>query len=363
MKTDVVIIGAGLSGLSAACELKRQNIHSVVFDKAVAVGGRLATRRIDEHVFDHGAQFFTTRSAEFRAQVDTWINRGIVREWYRGLPGTSQNADQHPRYTAIDGMTRLAKDLAGQLTTDQLQLNRQLTAIRRQSDQWQLDFKDLGPVYARYVLLTAPVPQAAGLLADDDLAAKCRQIGDKIGFDPCLALLVIVDQTKASVAFPPPGGRRFASDESHGGSSSNSNYNNNNYNSGILSWGADNYQKGISPVSGAVTLHATAEFSRRQFDADPELVASEMLRSADLGTPQEAAAWQLKKWRYATPVNPLMSGYKALDPDGTLLLAGDAFAGARVEGAWISGVTAARQIVRIIQSSGISSATLASPKK
>ena len=67
----IIVVGAGLSGLSAARELSSRGHDVTVFDKGRGVGGRLATRRAGSAVFDHGAQFFTARSDEFQQQVDS----------------------------------------------------------------------------------------------------------------------------------------------------------------------------------------------------------------------------------------------------------------------------------------------------
>mgnify|MGYP003336186047 FL=1 len=67
---DVLIIGAGMAGLTAAVELKRAGRRVLVLDKARGVGGRLASRRIDGATFDHGAQFITARDPRFAAVLE-----------------------------------------------------------------------------------------------------------------------------------------------------------------------------------------------------------------------------------------------------------------------------------------------------
>ena len=57
-KNECAVIGAGVSGLSVANELSNLKREVVVFEKARGVGGRLATRRFLDSVFDHGAQAF-----------------------------------------------------------------------------------------------------------------------------------------------------------------------------------------------------------------------------------------------------------------------------------------------------------------
>ena len=49
----------------AARELAEAGVEVTVLDKGESVGGRMATRRIGEAVFDHGAQFFTVRGERF----------------------------------------------------------------------------------------------------------------------------------------------------------------------------------------------------------------------------------------------------------------------------------------------------------
>ena len=86
---DTLIIGAGLSGLSAAVDLQQAGHNVLLVDKGRGLGGRLAGRRIGEASFDHGAQFMTTRNPRFAATVQDWIAAGVAEEWYSSLPGSS----------------------------------------------------------------------------------------------------------------------------------------------------------------------------------------------------------------------------------------------------------------------------------
>jgi phytoene dehydrogenase-like protein len=63
---DVIVIGAGVSGLIAARTLQATGARVLGLDKGRGVGGRMATRRTDWGVFDHGAQFLTARDPQFR---------------------------------------------------------------------------------------------------------------------------------------------------------------------------------------------------------------------------------------------------------------------------------------------------------
>ena len=87
---DVLIIGAGLAGLSAANDLHQAGLKVLVVDKGRGLGGRLAGRRIGDATFDHGAQFMTARDSRFKASVAEWIEAGVAEEWYSSYPRTSQ---------------------------------------------------------------------------------------------------------------------------------------------------------------------------------------------------------------------------------------------------------------------------------
>lgn len=56
--TDVIIIGAGLAGLSAAITAQRAGLSVKVFEGHSSVGGRVRTDVIDGYTFDHGFQVF-----------------------------------------------------------------------------------------------------------------------------------------------------------------------------------------------------------------------------------------------------------------------------------------------------------------
>ncbi|MCK5214537.1 MAG: hypothetical protein KAR05_04220 [Candidatus Omnitrophica bacterium] len=45
----------------------------------------MATRRILDVVFDHGAQFIAVREPFFQKIVDQWIAQGNAKEWAKGF--------------------------------------------------------------------------------------------------------------------------------------------------------------------------------------------------------------------------------------------------------------------------------------
>ncbi len=309
----IAVVGAGLSGLAAARELARAGHDVTVFDKGRSPGGRLATRRIGGATFDHGAQFFTVRDAALAAQVGDWMARGLVRVWCHGF-GTEP--DGQPRYVAAAGMTSLAKDLARGLD---VRCNHLVFTIRPDpGGGWVVTIDDGQRHEVDAVVVTSPVPQTFSLLFEAGVELPMELFG--ADYERTIALLAVLD---APSAVPAPGGLQA---ERLAGT--------------CFSFVGDNQRKGVSAVP-ALTLHATAEWSQHRWDDDRDVVAADLLREAAPFTgPAAIVDHQVKRWRFATP-RRIWPDPCWVDDTGSLVLAGDAFAGPRVEGAYESGLAAA----------------------
>ena len=78
---SVAVLGAGLAGLSCARHLQQQGLEVRLFDKSRGPAGRMSTRRGDDWQCDHGAQYFTARNPDFRAEVARWEALGVAARW------------------------------------------------------------------------------------------------------------------------------------------------------------------------------------------------------------------------------------------------------------------------------------------
>lgn len=317
---DVAIIGAGLAGLAAATLLEQRGRRVVVLDKGRSVGGRLATRRIGGATLDHGAQFFTVRSEAFRGEVDRWLAAGVVHEWCQGF---GPEGDGHPRYASTGGLNRLAKHLAAPLTD--VRVGVQVASVASGADGWEVAWPD-GAVRAGAVLLTAPVPQSLALLDAGGVRLRAEVGSDLrgIAYEPTIALLLVLDRPSA---VPAPGARKPVG--------------------GPFDIVVDNAAKGVSR-DPALTLHLRAELSAARYDdADEDILADLVPEASSWIGDAAVVAEEVKRWRYAAPVAtwPEPQCTVATGPSGPVLLAGDAFAGPRVEGAWRSGTAAATTLL------------------
>jgi phytoene dehydrogenase-like protein len=69
-KSDVIIVGAGLSGLSCARRLQKEGLNFLLLDAADAVGGRVRTDDVEGFQLDRGFQVFLTAYPECMDQLD-----------------------------------------------------------------------------------------------------------------------------------------------------------------------------------------------------------------------------------------------------------------------------------------------------
>ncbi|PQV64701.1 hypothetical protein B1R32_104200 [Abditibacterium utsteinense] len=315
----VLILGAGISGLVAARELEKLGHEVIVVDKGRGIGGRMATRRFDGAVFDHGAQFFTARDAEFQAMVENWMQIGVAREWFRGYPtpDESKPRDGHPRFCGTNGMTSIGKHLSAGLD---VQLEEEIERLERKNGIWSAFSKSGARFSGEELILTAPVPQSLSLLktAKLELPVESQKTLDNLRYEPCIAVLANLD---APSQIPAPGALYVEGE--------------------IVWWLGDNFQKGVSNRFGSVTIHSTGAFAAEHYDDEDEALIEILGREAapHLGAGIERA--QVRRWKFSKPENPLQIGHLRIE-NLNLSFAGDIFQGAKIEGAVLSGLSSAR---------------------
>ena len=289
-----------------------------VVDKGRGVGGRLATRRIGEAIFDHGAPCLDRHRGIL---PDPWWRERLgpaLVEWW---PATEVPGAAVPcRWRGAPTMSGVAKHLA--LDLDVL-LETALTSLRVEGSRWIAATVGGIQFEARAVVLTPPVPQSLALLDAGavDLPPDLRTRLAAIEYDRCLAVMAVLDRPPR---IPPPGG--LVPD------------------SGPLAWLSDNQAKGISPVP-SVTLHASAAFSRDHWDHDRTESGRRLIEAASGWIGDSVREFQVHGWRYSRPRNPTEAPCLVASGQPTLVLAGDAFSGGGIEGAALSGLAAAQEIL------------------
>jgi renalase len=320
-----VVVGAGISGLLAARDLTAAGWRVVVLDKGRGVGGRMATRRIGDGTFDHGAQFFTVRGERFGRLVEGWLESGVVEEWTRGFADASnrRNEDGHPRYRGSRGMTSVPKHLSRGLD---VRVGERVAEVNVREGAWEARTEYGSLVTGAALLLTAPVPQSLAPFREESaLSEEARRRLERISYSPCLALMALLD---GPTGVPEPGGVQIKGEP--------------------LDWVGDNQRKGISRAP-SVTIHAGPEWSRAHFDADEARVTASLLAFAgeQLQTDLSSGVVEtsLARWRYSWVTQPFPGPCLVARDEPPLIFAGDAFGPSKVEGAALSGLAAADHLL------------------
>ncbi|MFZ4484625.1 MAG: NAD(P)/FAD-dependent oxidoreductase [Chthoniobacterales bacterium] len=326
MNADTLIIGAGVSGLHAAKLLREAGQSVLVLEKSRGLGGRAATRRWDNFPVDHGAQFFTARSPEFTAQVAKWSARGVCAAWTRGfhqyLDGTllPPTGEPHPRYACPAGMSALGRELAGP-EPEFVRKQTRAAHVRVEETGWIITSEDGREFRAPRLLVATPPAQAAVLLRDSCPGVAAQL--EAVRMTPSLAL--VLRYPRRPLAFC---GIQIP-------------------NHPVLSWiGHDTSKRpDLHPGATILVLHASLAFSGEHYGSNESAIVGIMLRAAgeitgeNLATPD---AMFLQRWRYALADGErLTPPIIAADTPAPLVAAGDALAGGKIEGAWLSGRAAA----------------------
>ncbi|MGB3405880.1 MAG: FAD-dependent oxidoreductase [Jannaschia sp.] len=311
MRQKIVIIGAGMAGLSCAQMLAAAGQTPLILDKGRGLGGRMATRRASvdgtDMRFDHGAQYISARSPDFAAYLSQIPE--AVAVWDDG-------ADR-VHHVGLPGMSGLARAMAAGLDVRQ---GVEVTALEHEAAGWRLATGSES-INAARVIVTVPAPQAMTLIGGGHALAAAVNTASMA---PCLTLMA---------AFPPDAPRPFVSRTAA---------------DQPLSWIAqDSTKPGRAGPGVTWVAQAGSEWSSRHLEEDRDAIAARMLPllCAEIGAdPGDALYVAAHRWRYARVTEAVGRPFLRSD-DTSLYLGGDWCLGPRVEAAWLSGRAIAQDIL------------------
>ncbi|MEM8553593.1 MAG: FAD-dependent oxidoreductase [Pseudomonadota bacterium] len=297
MAAKIAIIGAGMSGAVLARRLSDAGHSPEVFDKGRGLGGRMATRRVGDLAFDHGAVGFrsTAANSAFATQCAVWSDNSVSADWAGGmqvgLPGAGG-----PVKALLDGIP-----IARQTRIKSLSQTSSHWTLTSETDE-NFDGFDT-------VVITIPVPQLRPLLQTAN--ADRAELG-QVSYDPCWTLMLGMDPD-AELGAPML-----------------------RLDTGPLAMIIDNGSKPGRP-KGAWVAHATAQWSKDNLELDTEEAAQRLQAAVAKVHPAAADASYVTthRWRYAHVAQPL--GQPCIwDPDLRLGVAGDWCLGPNVSDAYES---------------------------
>lgn len=320
----VGIVGAGICGLSAARTLHAHGHEVVVFEKSRGVGGRVATRRSGEFVWDTGATSIAPRgrtiakvmAEELSTEDLVEVTRPIyVHEGLRVSPGHPNRVGS--RFTYRTGNKTLAKLLAAGLD---IRLESTVDVVEADGEGYRIAGEPFDAV-----ILTPPVPQTALLLWG---LGEARALASAT-YRACLSV-------NLGFMSPPPDVPYHALidiERRH-----------------PLAWlSVESLKSPRRAPEGGVAFGAqlSPAFSREQYTLpDEELIAAviEFLERLYGPVYENPVASTVMRWKYAQPIGTAC--FDEANPEGTrLIVASDGLLGGHVEEAYEVGQMAAARLI------------------
>ena len=336
---QVVVIGGGMAGMTAARTLADQGASITIFDKGRGPGGRMSTRRIEAPTgdvsIDHGAQYFTARDQRFAQLARSWQDDGVVAEWtgrFGRITPDGAFAEKTPtaaRYVGTPGMNAVVRHLADTLGERcEVRYDAKVDRLRWEEGAWRVMLADgtqRGPFDAAVVAV--PAKQAARLLED---TPHLRDEVSKIELRPCLtAMLRLTKPSK--IEFD----AAFVDEHQHAPIDR-------------VGWLARNSSKpGRAREPEVWIVNGTPEFSQEHLEEDPrraaELLSDAWSRVTGVST-DAIEHLDGHRWRYALADHPLERDC-LIETDRRVAVCGDWCRGPRVQAAYLSGAAAAGQML------------------
>ncbi len=311
----VAVVGAGIAGLVAARDLAAAGHDVVVIEKSRGLGGRMAARRVEATVVDHGLPVLEV--------PPDGIMDALVAQVAPGAVPLDGDALAWPA-----GMTVLPKAMAAAVPTGgsvEMMLGVRVAALRAAGDAIEVA-QDQGNTIGTFdaVIITAPAPQAVELLEQSPEPARADALRD-VQYDPAVMVL-------AGFAMDEPGWVAARPD------------------SGPVAYVTNEAVKGRPPVDGVVPTVARLrpDASETLFDASDESVLTDAIPAIRTvlgpGTPEPSWS-QVKRWRYCVARSRIDQA--DANPAGSrIIVAGDAVApGPTVEDVARTGEWAARRLI------------------
>jgi len=156
---EFCIIGSGISGATIANLLSKKN-SVVLFDKARGPGGRASFKRVKGKTgFDHGTQYISPKTNEFKKFTKSLIKKKILKIWsgkHVFLNSKIKENKKHLKIIGKNGNNDISKYLLKKINCN---YQSELKKIYYKNKSWYLLFDNGKFRSYKNLILTCPFPQ------------------------------------------------------------------------------------------------------------------------------------------------------------------------------------------------------------
>ena len=308
------VIGSGISGSTIANLLSKKNSVQI-YDKARGPGGRSSFKRLNNlKGFDHGAQYISPKSIQFKKFIEKLCKKKILKKWdgkHIYLNKIKKEKKNHVKIIGRKGNNDISKYLIKNILCN---FQHEVEKIEFINNKWKLDFQNSKTKYYDKLILTCPFPQLRKL---SKKFIKESFIKEKIKMDANITVMIEINKTNKNV----------------------SSY---LFNDQILGWAAkENSKKRFNSTSDLWTLQSTNLWANKKINKNKEnkeknskILIQQFFKLSGIKKTKILSSLN-HGWKYSSNSRPLkVKSY--WNAKLNLGVCADWFVGPRVEAGWIS---------------------------
>ena len=312
--SDYCVIGSGISGATIA-NLLNKKFQVSLFDKGRGPGGRASFKRIKGQIgFDHGTQYFSHKTIEFKKFTNRLIKIKILKKWSGNhvfLNLKKKENKKHIKIIGKKGNNDICKFL---LKKVKCFYQSEVKKIYYKNKLWFLLFTDGKIRTYKGVILTCPFQQLKKL---SEKFINDTFIKRKLKMDANITVMIAIKKNKKSPS-------SFLFDDP------------------VLGWaGNENTKKRFKSKHDLWTLQSTFKWANKNIDKNKK----NLKKNSKILIDKFFKLTKIKKtkviysinhgWKYSSNSKPLkIRSY--WDPKKKLGVCADWFIGPRLESGWIS---------------------------
>ena len=312
--SDYCVIGSGISGATIA-NLLNKKFQVNLYDKGRGPGGRASFKRVKGQIgFDHGTQYFSPKTIEFKKFANRLIKIKILKKWSGNhifLNSKKKENKKHIKIIGKKGNNDICKFL---LKKVKCFYQSEVKKIYYKNKLWFLLFTDGKIRTYKRVILTCPFPQLKKL---SEKFINNTFIKRKLKMDANITVMIAIKKNKKSPS-------SFLFDDP------------------VLGWaGNENTKKRFKSKYDLWTLQSTFKWANKNIDKNKK----NLKKNSKILIDKFFKLTKIKKtkviysinhgWKYSSNSKPLkIRSY--WDPQKKIGVCADWFIGPRLESGWIS---------------------------